>query len=236
MKQSKDERSYQDFFKEEVYGGFVQHLLDKYGSAKIIALVDDEPIMTKKGVHFLLRKQFNEFLNKNPQIEKKLVYNKNRFFSLRNICDQPLRFPVDPDDDMLMVKQKLRPVAFIPVDNNIPRATKHVKRVAKKMVGQKLKGDWHEEKYISPKRLTIYFKRGYAKAINKSTASFLVESRSEAMYILLDKYKNKVAFADIVGTEEFAFVKRVKKPRKEKLAKAEEYAKRQRNRKLRGEV
>ena len=43
-----------------------------------------------------------------------------------------------------------------------------------------------------------------------------VHSVSEAVDILLVRYKNKVAFADILNTEEFTFVKRIKKPRKVK--------------------
>jgi hypothetical protein len=213
---TQDERNYQEFFKEELYDGFVRFLLNKYGSATIIEIVDDESIITKKGVHHLLKRQFNEFLNRNPRIEKRFVEERGRCLNLRNVSGGALRFPVDAKDDKLMGKLNFRPHEIIPMQESVPRASARIKASAAPMTGQVFKDNWHEKLYLSPRKLTVYFKRGYANAIRKSTMTFWVSSRSEAMDILINRYKNKVAFADILNTESFEFVKRIRKPRKAK--------------------
>jgi len=122
-----------------------------------------------------------------------------------------------------MLKEKLRTPSAIPVDLTDAPRSDTMKKSAGPMKDQLLKGDWNEKKYLLPKRLTVHFKEGYAIKIGKTTLSFAVESRSEAMHILLDRYEKRVAFATIENEEEFCFVK----PRN---------GKRKRNRKLRGKV
>jgi hypothetical protein len=207
----KDEKSvnYQDFFKEELYDGFVRFLLNEYGSSKVINLIDDEPVITKKGVHSRLRRQFNEFLNKNPKIERKFVEGGQKFLNLRNVAGGTLYFPINSEDDMLMSKLRLRAHYFIPVDEkSIPRASNKVKNSAETMKGQILKGDWSEDKFIVPRRLTIHFKRGYAKAIGKTTICTKVESMQQVNNLLFDIYENKVAFAQFEDGKNYEFVKR----------------------------
>jgi hypothetical protein len=218
-----DEKNYQDFFKEELYGGFVNYLIDKYGAKSVISTLRDDQLITKKGVNFLFRRQFNEFLSLNPEIAKEFARNHGRCMSLRNICGGSLAFPIDTQDDILMVRENIRVPEAIPVQNDIPRAGKEIKGVAARMRGQTIKGDSNEKKYRVSKRLTIHFKEGYATKIGKTTESFMVDSRSEAMDILLVRYEKRVAYAIIQNEEEFCFVK----PRN---------GKRKRNRKLRGKV
>ena len=217
------DRNYQDFFKEELYGGFVQYLLDEYGARTIIDLLRGQPLVTKKGFNFLVSKQMNEFLDLNPLINKTFAKNRRRCMNLRNIGGGELAFPIDPEDDMLMVREGLRTPEVIPSVDKIPRATSEMKRSAKPMTGQVLRGYENEKKYLVPKRLTIHFKEGYAKKIGKTTLSFVVDRRSEAMQILLDQFEKRVAYATIQGEEEFCFVK----PRN---------GKKKRSRKLRGKV
>lgn len=207
---NKIDRNYQEFFKEELYGGFVSFLIDKYGASKVNDILDDEPLFTKKGVYYKLQRQLNEFFNVNPQIEKTFAFNRRKCIQLRNVCGGTLLFPINTSDDPFMVKTGFRVPEFIPVLESIPRASNRVKASAGPMKGQTFKGNWHEKPYIIPKKLTVYFKRGYANAIKKSTMSFMVDSRSDAINILLVIYKNKIAFADILNTEEFVFVKRKK--------------------------
>ena len=201
------DRSYQDFFKEELYGGFVQYLLDEYGARTIIDLLRGDPLVTKKGFNFLVSGQLNKFLQLNPAIMKVFTENRRRCMNLRNISGGTLAFPIDTEDDILMVRESLRTPEYIPVVDDIVRATKGIKKLAIPMKGHTLKGDINEKKYLIPKRLTIHFKEGYATKIQKTTMSLLVESRSDAMYMLLDRFEKKVAYATIQGVEEFCFVK-----------------------------
>jgi len=217
------DRSYQDFFKEELYGGFVQYLLDEYGARTIIDLLRGDPLVTKKGFNFLVAKQMNEFLELNPAINIVFAKNRRRCMNLRNIGGGELAFPVDNDDDMLMVREGLRVSEVIPVENHIARATKQMKRSAGPMKGQIIRSDPKEKKYLFPKRLTVHFKEGYAKKIEKTTLSFMVNSRSDATDIILNRFEKRVAYATILGEEEFVFVK----PRN---------GKKKRSRKLRGKV
>jgi len=218
-----NDRSYQDFFKEEIYGGFVQYLLDEYGARTIIDLLRDRPLVTKKGFDFLVTKQLNEFLELNPAVAKVFAENRRRCMNMRNIGGGTLAFPVDTEDDGLMVRENLRTPEVVPAAEMTARATKEMKRLAAPMRGQTLKGERNEKKYLAPKRLMVHFKEGYATKIEKTTMSFLVNSRGEAMDILLDRFEKKVAYATIQGEEEFCFVK----PRN---------GKRKRSRKLRGAV
>jgi hypothetical protein len=201
------DRSYQDFFKEELYGRFVQYLLDEYGARTIIDLLRDDPLVTKKGFNFLVNRQLNEFLQLNPAIMKVFVENRRRCINLRNISGGVLAFPISTEDDMLMVRESLRTPEYIPVVDDTARASKGIKKLAVPMKGHTLKGDVNEKKYLMPKRLTVHFKEGYATKIQKTTLSFNVDSRSDAMHILLDRFEKKVAYATIQGEEEFCFVK-----------------------------
>lgn len=219
-----NDRSYQDFFKEELYGGFVQYLLDEYGARTIIDLLRDDPLVTKKGFNFLVTKQLNEFLQLNPEVAKVFVENRRRCMNLRNIGGGNLAFPIDTEDDGLMIRENLRVPEVVPSVELSARATKEMKRLASPMKGQTARSyDSNVKKYRFPKRLTVHFKEGYATKIEKTTLSFLVDSRSEAIMILLDRFEKKVAYATIQGEEEFCFVK----PRN---------GKRKRSRKLRGTV
>ena len=218
-----NDRSYQDFFKEELYGRFVQYLLDEYGARMINDLLRDDPLVTKKGFNFLVTKQLKEFLELNPTIAETFIENRRRCMNMRNIGGGTLAFPIDTEDDGLMVRESLRVPEVVPPVELSARATKEMKRLATPMKGQTLKGDRNERKYLCSKRLTIHFKEGYANKTGKTTESFHVDSRSDAMHILLDRFEKKVAYATIQGEEEFVFVK----PRN---------GKRKRNRKLRGAV
>ncbi|MHA1199469.1 MAG: hypothetical protein ACTSQF_09100 [Candidatus Heimdallarchaeaceae archaeon] len=218
-----NDRSYQDFFKEELYGGFVQYLLDEYGARTINDLLRDDPLVTKKGFNFLVTRQLNEFLQLNPEIAKVFAINRRRCMNLRNIGGGNLAFPIDTEDDGLMVRENLRVSEVVPSAELSARATKEMKRSATSMKGQTIKGYGNEKCYPFPKRLTVHFKEGYATKIGKTTESFHVNSRSEAIMILLDRFEKKVAYATIQGEEEFCFVK----PRN---------GKRKRSRKLRSQV
>ena len=220
---SQEDRSYQDFFKEELYGGFVRYLLHKFGAMRVNTILRDDALVTKKGVHVSFRRDFNVFLAHNPTIEKQFIRNHQRFMSLRNIAGGQLAFPIDCKDENLMLKERIRTPSAIPVDLNDAPRSDTMKKSAGPFTGITIKGEWHERKYLLPKRLTVHFKEGYAIKIGKTTLSFAVESRSEAMHILLDRYEKRVAFATIENEEEFCFVK----PRN---------GKRKRNRKLRGKV
>ena len=202
-----EQRNYQEFFKEEIYGGFVKFLLDKLGSAKVIALIDDDPVFTKKGVHIQLRRLFNEFLSNNKNIEKTFAKNDGKCYVLRNVANETLRFPINVEDDALMVGQTLRPPEFIPVIINFPRAGKNTKRTAEPMKNQILKGDWKENRFLAPKKLIVHFKKGYATHLGKTTESFDVDSKEDVAYLLFDRYRDKVAFAQCQG-HKFEFVKR----------------------------
>ena len=99
-------KSYQDFFKEELYGGFVQYLLDEYGARVIIDLLRGDPLVTRKGFNLRIIEPFNKFLDVNPVIRKEFVKNRGRCMNLRNIGGGPLAFPINPEDDMLMVREQ----------------------------------------------------------------------------------------------------------------------------------
>jgi len=202
-----DDNNYQDFFKEKLYGGFVKFLLDKLGSAKVIALIGDDPVFTKRGVHVQLRRLFNEFLSQNKSIEKVYAANDGKCYSLRNIVNETLLFPVNVNDDELMVKENLRPPVFIPADMNFVRAGKNTKRTAEPIKNQVLKGDWKEHKFGAPVKLVVHFKKSYAKFFGKTTVTFDVESKEEVADILFHRFKDKVAFAQCQG-HKFEFVKR----------------------------
>ncbi len=214
------DRSYQDFFKEELYGRFVQYLLDRYGARMINDLLRDDPLVTKKGFNFLVTKQLKEFLELNPTINNVFVENRRRCMNMRNIGGGTLAFPIDTEDDSLMVREGLRTPEVVPPAALSARATKEMKRSAAPMKGLSVKGyESNEKKYRVQKRLTVHFKEGYATKIQKTTLSFMVDSRSEAMQIMLDRFEKKVAYATIQGEEEFCFVKprNGKKKRSRKL-------------------
>jgi len=208
-KYTNDSKSdYNEFFKSQLYDGFVHYLIDKFGAGKVIAITGDEPIITKKGVQIQLRKSFNEFLNRNPSIEKKFVQGGQKFITQRNSCGGTLYFPINGNDDDLMRRIKLRVPLFIPVTDDIPRAGKKIKQASERMKKQTIRGDWRDHKYLAPTLFTIHFKRGYAYQMRKTTESFRVNSRQEVMTLLFEVYENKVAFAQVQNGERFQFVKR----------------------------
>jgi hypothetical protein len=210
MKQSSE--NYQDFFREEIYDGFVRFLLDKLGSATVIALIDDEPVFTKKGVHTQLRRKFNEFLARNPRIERVFAQNDHKTFMIKGISGQPLAFPINTEDEALMVREDIRIPEFIPVDKTgYPKARKMIRNTAEPLRNQLLKGDWKEHKFIAPCKLVVHFKKNYANKIGKTTITFTVISKEEILYLLYDTYRDKVAFAQC-GKQKFQFVQRTPKP------------------------
>lgn len=203
-----DDKNYQEFFKEDLYDGFVQYLLNEYGAYKVLLLLKDDSLMSKKGVHPLFVRDFNRFLTLNPSIHRTFARHGAKFMSLRNIAGGPLAFPVDPDDERVMIKEKLRVPEFIPVNLGDVSRGGPMKKSAGPMKGQTIRTNGFKSKrYRSPKKVTIHFKSGFATYIGKTTMTFKVESREEAMYLLLDKYQNKVAYAYIQNEEEFCFVK-----------------------------
>lgn len=209
------DNNYQDFFRQKIYDRFVTFLRNKIGCAQVIALIGDKPIFNKKGVHYQLRRLFNEFLNNNKDIEKIFLANDQKCYQQRNICNQPLAFPVDVNDDELMVKCHLRkPIAILP-EFEFERATKHDKKNVEPFKGQVLKGDWKEKNFIAPKKMIVHFKRAYATTIGKTTVVFTVKSKEEIADILFDSYKDKVAFAQCEG-HKFEFVKRKRSSHGEK--------------------
>ena len=199
--------NYQSFFRDELYGKFVMFLTHKLGRAKVIALIGDEPLFTKKGVHYQLRRLFNEFLSQNNSIAKVFIANGQKCIVLRNICDQPLRFPVDVNDDKLMNDLRLRQPATEKTKFEFERASKSDKLNVEPLKGQTLKGDWKEKLFIAPTKLIIHFKRAYANLIGKTTVVYDVHSKDEIVTFLFDTYKDKVAFAK-VDNHKFEFVKR----------------------------
>jgi len=217
------DKNYTDFFKEEIYGRFSSHLIAEYGANAVILLLRGQQLVTKKGVNNHFQRDFTKFLSLNPEIQKEFAKNRNRFMSLRNIAGGDLAFQIDPEDDELMIREGLRTSKVIPTHDDIRRATKEMKRSAKPMTGQVVKSERQGRGYLLPKRLTVHFKSGYATKIGKTTLTFTVNSRSEAVMIIIDRFENKVAYATIQGEEEFCLVK----PRNGKT---------KRNRKLRGQV
>lgn len=220
------EKSYSEFFKEDLYEGFVQYLLDKFTARHVNDRLRSQQLISKKGVHPEFRKDFNSFLSQNPAVLKTFSQANFKFLGLRNIEDGPLRFPIDPSDDILMVREDIRVAREVPSTltnkKQFPRARKEDKIKAQPMQGILMSNsDLGERKYLHPKRLTVHFKDGFANRIGKTTESFMVDSRSDAMDILINRYGKKVAFAVILGEEEFAFV-------------GSRNGKRKRNRKLRG--
>ncbi len=205
---SNDEKSYQEFFKEDLYDGFVQHLLNEYGAYKVNVILNDNPLVTKRGINRNFTRDFNVFLAKNPSIHKRLSDEGMKFMSLRNIAGGPLAFPVDVKDENLMLREKLRIPVVIPVSfKDVPRGGPMTKS-AGVMRDQTIKtSGFKSKRYPAPKRLTIHFKSGYAKKIGKTTRTFNVDSREEAMSIILDMYERNVAYAYIQNEEEFCFVK-----------------------------
>jgi hypothetical protein len=203
-----DQKPYQEFFKEEVYDGFTKFLLSKFSSATCIALLDDEPLFTKKGVHVQFRKTFNEFLNKNPHVEKVFANNSGKCFVLKNVAGEMLHFPIDAKDNELMVREGIRiPVVLPTMDRkDVPRAYKLIKNTAEPMKKQVLKGDWSESRFIIPKNLTIHFKRGYALSIGHTTETYKVESKDQINNLIFDVFENKVAFA-IFEKQRLSFVR-----------------------------
>lgn len=199
------DQEYQNFFKEVIYGRFVNFLIRELGNAAVIALLDNEPLFTKRGVHFQLRRQFNEFLSQNPAIEKVFSRHDHKTFLVKGICDQPLAFPVACDDDSLLVRENLRIPALIPVSlDDFPRARKYMKLSAEPMKGQILKGDWKEDKFKAPKKMLVHYTKQYAGKIGKTTEVFNVESKEDVANLLFHVYKDKIKFAKI-GTQVFRF-------------------------------
>jgi len=215
------EKNYQEFFKEDVYGGFVDYLINKYGTANVITILNNDQLMSKRGIHPVYRQDFVKFMDANPLINRVFLENNMKFISLRNIVDGDLAFPIDTKDDMLMIKEKIRIPEVIPIVKTVAKVTKGMKESAGPMRGQILGANPHERKYLLPKRLTVHFKESYARKFGKTTVTFMVGCRSDAMSILLDRYDKAVAYATIQGEEEFCFVK----PRNGKI---------KRNHKLRG--
>ena len=212
-----DDLNYPDFFKEEIYDGFVRFLLGKYSNATCIALLADEPLFTKKGVHQNFRKAFNEFLNQNPRIEKIFGLNNFKTFVVKNIVGEMLHFPVSPEDEGLMVREGIRsPELLPPMDSkDIPRVRKDIKLSAAPMKGQILKGDWKEHSLLVPQKLILHYKRGYAMSIKKTTECFYVTTREQVNNIIFDIYENKVAYALFDG-ERLTFVKNANPIKKKK--------------------
>ena len=209
MRNSND--GYQDFFREEIYGGFVRFLLDKLGSAAVNAVLDGDPLFTKSGVHNQLRRQFNEFLSLNPRIEKMYSRNGNKTFMQKNMCNQPCAFPINCEDDNLMVRENIRIPVLIPVETDseefyVPRAGKMIKNSCEPFRNQIMKGDWKEDKFLAPKKLIVHFKKQFVYK-GKTTEVFDVNSKDDVANILFDLYKGKLASAKC-GSQKFQFVKK----------------------------
>jgi len=199
-------KNYSNFFKEEIYGGFVQYLLDRYGAAAVIYRLRGLPLIGRKGMNFEFSRDFRIFLAKNPLIEKVFYKNDNKIIRLKNSEDGDLAFPIDTSDEKLMIREGLRIPEIIPVTDDILRASKEMKRNAS-FKNEIAVGPSHERKYLHPVRLTVHFKEGYARKHGKTTESHMIDSREDAKTIILDRYENKVAYATIQNKEEFAFVK-----------------------------
>lgn len=197
--------NYQDFFRDEIYGKFVDFLIHGLGNAAVIALLDNEPLFTKRGVHFQLRRKFNEFLSQNPAIEKVFARNDGKTFFMKGICNQNLAFPVNCEDDTLMVRENIRIPKLIPSNlDNFPRARKYIKNTAEPLKGQILKGDWKEDRFLAPRKLIVHYTHAYSFQIKKTTEVFVVNSKEDVANLLFHVYRNKIKFARI-GTQIFKF-------------------------------
>lgn len=212
--------NYQEFFRKEIYDRFVSFLIHKLGHSKVNELIGDEPLFTKKGVHYRLRRFFNEFLNSNKEIEKVFIQNSQQCYLQRNICEQPLCFPVNVNDDELMTQKKLRNPRLHKSDFTFTRASKEEKQDVEPWKNQVLKGDWTEKRFIAPKKLVVHFKRAYATHTGKTTVVFTVNSVDEIANLLFDLYKDQVAFAKCEN-QKFEFVKRKQKRRSKNEEKTE---------------
>lgn len=197
--------NYQDYFREIIYGKFVNFLIRGLGSAAVIALLDNEPLFSKRGVHYQLRRKFNEFLSQNPAIEKVFARNDGKTFPLKGICNQYLAFPINTEDDALMVRENIRVPKLIPSSlDNFPRARKYIKRTAEPLKGQILKGDWKEDKFLAPKKMLVHYTHAYSFLIKKTTEVFVVNSKEDVANLLFHVYRNKIKFARI-GSQVFKF-------------------------------
>lgn len=205
----KEELNYQEFFKEEIYDKFTKYLLGKYGSAACIAQLNDEPLFTKKGVHVSFRRAFNAFLNENPKIEKVFAEYGGKTFVLKNIAGEMLHFPVDVNDEALMIREELRSGVILPkMDHTeIPRASKQIKNTTSALT-QKIMRQWNqnERDFLVPMNLTLHFKRGYAMSIHKTTMTFKVTNPEQVRNLIFDAYEGKVAYA-IFDKERLTFVR-----------------------------
>jgi len=200
--------NYRDFFKEEIYDRFVGYLTHKLGNAVVIALLDNEPLFTKKGVHFQFRRYFNEFLSANPRIEKVYSRNEGKTFLVKGISEQPLAFPINSEDDALMVRENIRIPVLIPAQiDEFPRARKYHKNTAEPLKGQILKGDWKEDKFLAPRKMLVHYTKVYSVKIGKTTEVFTVNSKEDVANLLFYVYKNKIKFARI-GNQVFQFKER----------------------------
>ena len=203
-----EHKSYQDFFKEEVYDGFVKHLLDKLGARTVLIILRGNTLFSRIGVNEQLRIEFNKFLSENPIVLKRFADERGKCFHMKNISNGDLAFPVDSEDDEVMIKEGMR----VPEYHNelstmdIKRPTKGMKNVVAKMQGHVF-SNIPERPYPIPKRLTVHFKHGYAQKIGKTTLTFMVDSKDDATDILYNRYENKVAYACLQGVEEYVFVK-----------------------------
>lgn len=212
-----EQTNYQDFFREEIYGKFVDYLIGKFGNAVCVAMLDDEPLFTKKGVNLSFRRHFNRFLASNPKIEKVFAENGGKTFSVKNFVNERLRFPVNVNDDDLMVRESLRLPKLQPAmdKSEIPRASKMIKNSAAPMKNQILKSDWKSRNFLVPEKLILHFKRGYAMHIGKTTQTFMIENREQVNSLIFDVFENKVAYA-IIGKERLTLVKHANPTKKQK--------------------
>lgn len=201
---------YFNFFKEEIYSGFVKFLFNKLGSATVIALIGNDPVFSKKGVHLQLRRYFNEFLAKNPKIEKTFIQNDQKCYLLRNIEDGVLQFPIDTKDDSLMVKEYIRVPKLIRSTIEKSRVPKSIKKniINDKTAPMTMSLSLKEEYFVFPKRLIIHFKKKLSSIFGKTTMTFMVKSKDEINYLIFDKYKDEVAFANCENVFKMDFVRR----------------------------
>lgn len=178
---------YKQYFQEVIYPAFVGYLLNQMSARKLNELTRGI-LFQKKGVSPRISMYWSKFLTlpENEKMLKAHIASGYRTFKLRNFCREPLRAPIDPTDDVLMVRENIRVPRVIPVDiHHMTRKPSRSERENASYSGQVLRSN-HEKTFIAPKKLTVNLKYSYHKKFRegKLTQTYWVESMSDVNQII----------------------------------------------------
>jgi len=74
---------------------------------------DDYTFDNKRGINPKISRLFTRFLESNPNFLKVVAENRYKVFTPKNICGGILRPPVNCKDNVMMIREGLRPPRFI---------------------------------------------------------------------------------------------------------------------------